>query len=71
MDTPKYAFILPNTWTKTQITWFRGATADLRPDQIERVWHLFNSWGGREGMWAWDFFRIMRRAVKNTLNNLP
>lgn len=68
---PEYAFILPDNWTKREIEWFQSATKGLRQDQSERVWHLFRSWGGREGMWAIHFFRLMRRAVKNTLTNLP
>lgn len=67
----KYAFILPDTWTKNQIAWFQETTANFRPDQVERVWHLMHSWGCQPGMIARDFFRLMRRAVKNTLNNLP
>lgn len=67
----EYAFIMPDKWTKEQITWFRGATHELRADQIARVWHLAHSWGVSEGMYAREFFRLMRRAINNTLNNLP
>lgn len=68
---PEYAFIMPDKWTETQITWFKGATMELRQDQVERVWHLMHSWGCREGMFARPFFRLARLAIKNTLNNLP
>lgn len=67
----EYAFILPDRWTKREIEWFQSATKGLRPDQMARVWRLFQSWGGREGMWAVHFFAMMRRALRNTINNLP
>lgn len=66
-----YAFIMPGKWTADQITWFKGATLELRQDQIERVWHLMHSWGCQSGMYARPFFRLARRAIKKTLNNLP
>jgi hypothetical protein len=51
---PNWAFIMPDKWTSEQITWFKGATVDLRQDQVDRVWHLMNSWGCQPGMYARD-----------------
>lgn len=67
----KYAFVLPDKWTLNQINWFRVVTSYLRQDQIDRVFHLIQSWGAKQGMLAGPFVRLCHRAIKNTLNNLP
>lgn len=67
----EYAFIMPGPRVQREIEWFQSATKDFRPDQVARIWHLMHSWGAREGMYAQPFFRLMRRAIKNTLNNIP
>jgi hypothetical protein len=72
MDTGHgYAFIMPGPSVQREMEWFQRATKDFRPDQIARIWHLMHSWGCKPGMLACYFFPLMRRAIKNTLNNLP
>lgn len=71
MRNPEYAFILPDRWTKQQIEWAKGATANMRPEQIDRMWHLLSSWGLGSGCYARQFFAGMRRAIRKIQQNNP
>lgn len=68
---PEYAFIMPTDDLQNQMRWFQEITAGMRDDQVRRVWHLAHSWGAKSGMDYRPLFRLLRRAIKNTLNNLP
>jgi hypothetical protein len=68
---PEYAFLLPDRWTRQQIAWAQGATETLRPEQIDRMWHLLSSWGVGQGCYAVHFFSAMRRAIRKIHNDYP